>query len=202
MVLLATLGVASGVDFREKTPLAKPLSELPLQIGAWNGTRTAMGQEYLDVLKLSDYAMIDYRNSAGREVSLYVAYNSSQQKGEATHSPATCLPSSGWIFNESGAAAVSGAGGTSMQVSRAFMEKNGVKQLVYYWFPQRGRILTNLYQIKLYNFWDALTRQRTDGALVRMITPLYGNEGEREAETRLQGFVKEMVPVLNTYLPR
>ena len=49
--------------------------------------------------------------------------------------------------------------------------------MVYYWFPQRGRILTNAYELKLYAFWDALTRQRTDGALVRLITPVY--EGEK-----------------------
>ena len=53
------------------------------------------------------------------------------------------------------------------------MQKDDFKQLSYYWFPQRGRILTNAYQLKLYTFWDALTQQRTDGALVRVITPVY-----------------------------
>jgi EpsI family protein len=60
-----------------------------------------------------------------------------------------------------------------MKVNRAFMQKDDFKQLSYYWFPQRGRILTNAYQLKLYTFWDALTQQRTDGALVRVITPVY-----------------------------
>jgi hypothetical protein len=26
-------------------------------------------------------------------------------------------------------------------------------------------VLTNAWELKIYNFWDALTRQRTDGAL-------------------------------------
>ncbi len=202
VLLLVTLAVAHGVDFREKTPLTRPFSGLPLQIAEWSGTRTVMEQQFLDVLKLSDYATIYYRDPDGREISLYVAFNSSQSKGEATHSPATCLPGSGWDFRESGNASIPGTAGATMQVSRAFMEKSGVRQLVYYWFPQRGRVLTNLYQIKLYNFWDALTRQRTDGALVRIISPVYDNETPADTEARLQVFTKEIVPVLNTFLPR
>ncbi len=45
-------------------------------------------------------------------------------------------------------------------------------------------------------FWDALTRQRTDGALVRLITPVYEFEELEDAEERLQGFVGDIVPVL------
>jgi EpsI family protein len=89
-----------------------------------------------------------------------------------------------------------------MTVNRAFMEKGGARQLVYYWFPQRGRILTTLYQVKLYNFLDALTRQRTDGALVRMITPVYPSEQPAETEARLQGFARQVLPVLDTFLPK
>ena len=81
------------------------------------------------------------------------------------------------------------------------MEKSGAKELSYYWFSMRGRTLTNLYQVKFYTFWDALTRQRTDGALVRLITPVYENESLEQAEARLQGFMKEMVPVLREYIP-
>jgi EpsI family protein len=88
-----------------------------------------------------------------------------------------------------------------MRVRRAFMYKNGARELTYYWFPQRGRVLTSLYQLKLFGFWDALTRQRTDGALVRLITPVYESEKLQDAETRLQAFTREIVPVLAQFIP-
>jgi EpsI family protein len=66
----------------------------------------------------------------------------------------------------------------------------------------RGRILTNAWELKLYNFWDALTRQRTDGALVRLITPLYPGEDVVDADKRLVSFTQAIVPVLNEYLPK
>jgi exosortase D (VPLPA-CTERM-specific) len=203
-VLLATLVLANMVDFREKTPLVKSFSSFPLKVGEWRGSRMQMEQKYLDVLNLSDYALVDYKDPQGKEVSFYVAYNASQSKGQATHSPATCLPGSGWDFRESGTVSLpfTTGGEKSVRVSRAFMEKNGARQLVYFWFPQRGRVLTNLYQIKIYNFYDALIRQRTDGALVRLITPVYQDEDAGKAESRLLAFTRGIVPVLDGFLPR
>ena len=89
-----------------------------------------------------------------------------------------------------------------MKVNRAFMTKPGAKELVYFWFPQRGRILTNAYQLKIYTFWDALTRQRTDGALVRIITLVYPDEKLEDAEARLQGFTREVLPILSEFIPK
>jgi EpsI family protein len=93
-------------------------------------------------------------------------------------------------------------GGGSLRINRAFIEKGESRQLTYYWFAQRGRVLTNLYQLKIYAFWDALTRQRTDGALVRLITPVYERERLEDAEARLQGFTRAIVPVLDGFIPK
>ena len=127
----------------------------------------------------------------------------SQRKGKSIHSPETCLPGSGWVFRQAGRAQVSLAESSrSITVNRAIMEKSGFRQLSYFWFPARGRILTNAWEMKLYTFWDALTRQRTDGALVRVITPVLQGEQVEEAEARLQGFTREIVPVLDEFIPK
>jgi EpsI family protein len=63
-------------------------------------------------------------------------------------------------------------------------------------------VLTNAWDLRLYNFWGALTRQRTDGALVRVITPVYPNDDVAQAEQRLTGFTQAIVRVLNDYLPK
>lgn len=126
------------------------------------------------------------------------------RKGESIHSPETRLPGGGWEFKNAGAVTlpVNGLNGDSMRVNKVFMEKGNVKQLSYFWFPQRDRVLTNAWELKWYNFWDALTRQRTDGALVRLITPVYPNEDVPQAEARLTAFTREIVPVLNEFLPK
>jgi hypothetical protein len=159
--------------------------------------------------------------------SLQPSGQDSQRKAESIHSPETCLPGGEWEFKSAGKALVqldvtkgSTAHGStlaekvgstverangstsSITVNRAFMEKGPHKQLSYFWFPSRDRVLTNAWEMKWYNFWDALTRQRTDGALVRLITPVYQNEGVEEADRRLAEFTRAIVPVLNEYLPK
>jgi hypothetical protein len=47
-----------------------------------------------------------------------------------------------------------------------------------------------------------LTRQRTDGALVRVITLIYPDETPGQAEDRLKRFIQDMYPVLSQYLPQ
>lgn len=203
LLLAVTILLSHSINFREKTPISRPLDRFPLQLSQWRGGRMAMEKEYLDALKFDDYLMVDYKDPQGRVVSFYTAYYSSQTKGESIHSPETCLPGGGWLFEESGDVTFplkNGAG--SMRVNRAYMQKSGVRELTYYWFPQRGRIVTNLFQLKLYTFWNALTSRRTDGALVRVITPVYESEQLADADTRLQGFTREMAPVLATFLPK
>ncbi len=201
VLLGSTLVVSKTVDFREKVPIKKPLSELSMQLGEWAGTKQPMEQEFINALHFSDYTIVDYRNPKGQTINFYTAYYESQRKGEGTHSPETCLPGSGWLFREAGTTDLRLDGGKMMRINRAFMEKIGNRQLTYYWFAMRGRTLTDLYRVKFYTFWDALTRQRTDGALVRLITPVYEGENPQDAEARLQRFMRLMVPVLREYIP-
>jgi exosortase D (VPLPA-CTERM-specific) len=203
VLLIVSILLSHGVDFREKVPSSRPLDQFPLRISCWQGVRTTMEKVYLDELKFDDYVMVDYKDPHGKMVSFYTAYFGSQTKGGSIHSPASCLPGGGWIFEDSGDVTFplkNGAG--NMRVNRANMQKEGVRELTYYWFPQRGRNLTNLFQLKLFTFWNALTRRRTDGALVRVVTPVYESEQLIDADARLQGFTREITPVLATFLPK
>jgi len=75
------------------------------------------------------------------------------------------------------------------------------KQVVYYWFQQRGRVVTNEYLVKWYLLWDAVMRNRTDGALIRMTSGVQLSEQLADADRRLEAFARAMVPQLETYIP-
>jgi len=203
LLLFGSLLAGHFVDFREKIPPARPFSQFPLQVADWQGVRGQLEPDIIKRLDLSDYTMMSYTDPQGRNVQLYTAYYQSQSKGESIHSPETCLPGSGWKFEQSGVVTVpvSTEKRDAIPVNSALMRKGANRQLVYFWFPQRDRIITNAYALKFYNFWDALTRQRTDGALVRLITPVYPEEPLGEAQKRLHGFTQSVVPVLDRFLP-
>lgn len=202
LVLLFTVCASHAIEFRRSVPLERPLGTFPSEIGPWRGSHEALDPDTIRILRLSDYLVMKYHDGAGRVLELYVAYYESQQKGETTHSPETCLPGSGWEIMGDGHTRVDVGKGSLVTVNRAVVRKNGAGYIMYFWFPQRGRILTSLWQVKVYAFWDAITRQRTDGALVRVTTPIASDEDADQADARIRGFISMAAPLLENYIPR
>jgi EpsI family protein len=91
--------------------------------------------------------------------------------------------------------------GQPLRVNRTLIELGDQHQLVYYWFQQRGRVIDNEFAVKWYLFWDALTRHRTDGAMVRLITPIPSTADEVEADRRLSDVAARIAPSLPRYVP-
>lgn len=73
--------------------------------------------------------------------------------------------------------------------------------MVYYWFEQRGRRLTNDFHAKMTVLYDGMTTGRTDGALVRFVTPVHPKETVEQAEQRLQSFMGESLKRLPRFVP-
>src|SRR6185437_5802936 len=123
-------------------------------------------------LALDDYVLSDYSNSDGKVVNLYAAYYVSQRTGESPHSPLVCIPGNGWAIT----AFERTNDGAGHPINRAIIERSGAKQLVYYWYEERGRKIASEYWSKWYLLRDAITMNRSDGALVRLTTPILENE--------------------------
>jgi EpsI family protein len=84
---------------------------------------------------------------------------------------------------------------------RVLISRAGERALVYYWFDQRGRRIASEFAMKWYLLRDAIVRNRTDGAMVRVITEVGRNEDIRVADERLKGFVRVVAPRLGEFVP-
>jgi hypothetical protein len=58
------------------------------------------------------------------------------------------------------------------------------------------------YWAKYYLVKDSIKMHRSDGALVRIITPMYPGESAQAAYQRILPFAGEIVPRINDYIPR
>jgi exosortase D (VPLPA-CTERM-specific) len=184
----------------EMPPARASFADFPLALGDWQGRRAPLDQVYLDALKLDDYLLADFHRVGDPPVNVWVAYYDSQRKGQSTHSPKTCLPGGGWEFASFGTQHLH-ADGADFTVNRAVIEHGAERQLMYYWFQQRGRVVSNEYAVKWYIFWDALTRNRTDGALVRLMAPLPPDGSEAAAEHDLSQFAGLLAHDLSRFVP-
>ncbi len=203
VLAVAALGSMAIGERQEDIPPRGDFLDFPLQVGDWQGRRDTMDIEFIDALKFTDYVMVDYQRPGGDAVNFYVAYYESQRKGESAHSPRSCIPGGGWEISTLTQHAVPGAtvNGRPLVVNRTQIAKGDFKQLVYYWFQQRGRVITNEYLVKWYLFWDALTRNRTDGALVRLTAMLRPGEAWEKADARLEAFARDVEGQLQRYVP-
>ena len=206
MVVLvgASVGANSTPARDEIVPPRQSLALFPAVVGEWRGQEQPLEEHYRDVLKLDDHFLADYWRPGERlPVNFWVAYYASQRTGASAHSPQSCIPGGGWEITELSNHPVPGitADGGDVNVKRAVIAKGLSKQVVYYWFQQRGRHVTSEYSVKWLIFWDAITRKRTDGALVRLVTPVPPGGDLSGADARLADFMREIYMLTNTYIP-
>jgi exosortase D (VPLPA-CTERM-specific) len=198
LLICATLLTGSLISNRsEIIPERNRFVTFPMTIGDWHGLSSLLEPWAENDLAVDDYVLSDYNKLDGKVVNLYVAYYASQRTGESPHSPLVCIPGGGWSITSLERLDAD----STHPLNRAIIERNGSKQLVYYWYEERGRSIASEYWSKWYLLSDALTKNRSDGALVRLITAVAPGELEGDADNRLRVFMQDLQPRLREYLP-
>jgi EpsI family protein len=193
------------------TPPRETFESFPLTLGDWScETPEVIDDETLANLGATDYLICSFQNpNAPAPVTLYIGYHSTQVREEgggasanSIHPPAHCLPGSGWdiVHSESLAPDLPGFPTESPRIKRLIVAKGEHRQLVYYWYHSRGRVLAEDWQKILYVGWDRATRSRTDGALVRFTVPVIRNDVE-QAEAGFDQLASLVVPELSRFAP-
>ncbi|HKJ60400.1 MAG TPA: VPLPA-CTERM-specific exosortase XrtD, partial [Hyphomicrobiales bacterium] len=180
-----------------------PLGVFPMQIGEWGGTATYLDAEIERVLAADDYLVANY-NFDNDQISLLMTYYKSQTQGTGIHSPEVCLPGGGWEvsrWEQVSVARRNSSPVSTIRLNRAIIQNGLARQLVYYWFEERGKETPNDFEAKFLSMWDTVVSGRSDGGLVRLITPIGTAESVESAEGRLNGFLQQVLPVLPKYFP-
>ena len=183
----------------ERRSPRRSLDELPPILHDWTGTDSPLDPRVLELLRVDDYLSRVYRDGRGHLVGLYIGFYGSQRTGDTIHSPKNCLPGSGWEPVHSRLLTIDLPGQKPVQVNEYLIEKGLDRQLVLYWYHGRGRVVASEYWGKVWLVADAITRNRTDGALIRVVTS--AADGEAQARAREVEFVTELYPRLNEFIP-
>jgi len=199
-VLLGGTGLLHGMSHGEAIVARQPLKGLPYLIGTWSGQEQPLEKRIVLAVSVSDYTNRIYVNSTDLPVELYVGYYASQRTGDTIHSPKNCLPGAGWEPVKQDYATITLANGRQIKVNDYVIAQGLNKELVFYWYQGRGRVIASEYMGKFWMISDAITKNRTDGALVRLVTPIAGNNGAA-AQARLVKFTQLLFPYLNEFIP-
>lgn len=204
VLMLATAIVLQAHSRSEYFPPRKSLSSFPSHIDGWSGTDETLDQQTLDILGPGEFLVRDYENedSPQPSINLYIAYFPSQKAGDTIHSPNHCLPGAGWVPTSREVVQIPAPDGSLFPANRYVVAKTGERQLVLYWFQGHGRQVASEYWAKYYLVSDAVRINRSDGGLVRLMTPMMNGESADAAEARLMKLGSQFLPMLDRYIPR
>ena len=203
-------------SFGQVVPINKPLELFPLRMGNWQGQKgSLLGAQELSILQVRDYLMRRYVDETGQMIWLYIGYWDTQRRGAQMHSPKHCLPGGGWEPLEAqrvsipvvSASHINGtqdhlnlsAPGKTIQVNHYVLQKDQAQQVVLYWYQAQGQVVASEIDAKLQLVKNAVLHNRTDGALIRLSSPVQGTPEATLA--RQVAYVQALYPVLAEFLP-
>jgi EpsI family protein len=197
-IIVAAGMYASGASAPERLPSRETLATTPVSLQGWQGRDVALDDDVLAQLGVDDYINRRYMAADAPPVGLYVGYYASQRQGDTIHSPQNCLPGAGWRPVSAERTTVD-LGGRTIPVNRFIIQKGLDRQAVFYWYQGRSRVVASEFANKGWLMLDAARLRRTDGGLVRAITPVASTPDA--AFATLTTFSTALFPYLSSRLP-
>lgn len=178
------------------------IQSFPLVIGAWEGRSESVDAQITEKSGAEESFYALYKQPGIAVVTLYMGYRSSAflDNENFFHSPTICLPSQGWATEVSTHLIHDVHGLGRLKVSKIVAENMGTRDLVYFWFQTKDKTSpdkdTNRFDLTMH----AIVRNNTYDLFIRPVTRISPNEATADAEKRMDGFVRDMVPTLVKFL--
>jgi EpsI family protein len=201
ILLIAGIIYVNFLSSVHAVALLRPLSEFPQQLGEFTMvSEQSFSDEVMGSLGVDQYIMREYRDKDGYPLWLYVGFYESQAEGEIIHSPKHCMPGSGWNALQTDKISLPDPlnAKSSFIVNQMVLQKGLDRQLAYYWYQSRGRVVADEYWDRAYMIFDSVVKRRSDGALVRITGP--GGNLPDDIKKQQQ-FAIELLQNLSLYLP-
>ncbi len=182
-------------------PDRKDFDGIPSEFAGWEKTIRPIDPTVAEVLGADDSIVVDFKTPDGDQLNLYMAYLDAQRDGRSWHSPRQCIPGGGWKITRHDVVKARSGDDRAFNYNRMIIENGDHRQLVYYWYDQRGRKVANEFVMKFWLIVDAVIRKRSDGAMVRLITPVSRDMRIEEADAKLQAMTRRIETFLPAYVP-
>lgn len=193
----------------ERTPTLPErfdFSLFPNQLGDWRqvGDERRFSPEIEKALAADDYLAVQYRRTPDSPtLDFFTAWYGDLSADGVQHTPEICLPGAGWEIAEVERVDISKDLGleTPFRINRVIIQKETERMVVYYWFTHLGQVMPRNTAAKFSVLTKGLWAGRTDGAILRMISPLREGQPEAEADNELKALLKEILPRLPRFIP-
>lgn len=205
VALLLVTGIYVHILRYTRISIQEPvnLEALPMKLGDWRANENlVIGDETKEILKSNQDLWRSYRDSNNQEIGLFVAYFKDQKYGEQIHSPKHCLPGSGWkiVDRETYNVQLRNSPSSQLKINKLVISKKYLNEIMLYWFWTRSGVITSEYDLKFSLAKNALLRNPTDAAFIRINLPLPQGDHSPALQSASQ-FISDIFPAIKNILP-
>jgi len=185
-----------------KLPLSKPLSELPLTLGAWVGSEQPLEEEVVLIAAADEHINRSYRNArTGDMLRLYIPYYGNPRT-MVGHYPARCYIGGGWTKTDGTTATVPlpempGRQGCPVLIER--FQRGPARVTVATFYIVAGKYTANRNDARRASH-KAITAENRNYYAQVWIT-LSGAPPKEQVVRVLSDFLQELLPELEKHLP-
>lgn len=200
IVVLGAINIYMVTAKKEHIPERQAFSQFPLALAGRDLYPNTLDDQFIEMLKPDDYFIGDYIADGNQPVNLYMAYYALQKNGSLIHSPSQCIPAGGWAIEQQQVIPLEHIGMLG-NANRAIIKKDNTSLLVYYWVHQQGENFASDRDVYFSLIKRSILHNRTDGTLVRIITPVIDDDIQ-SAEAVIEDFIVELNNVFPNFLPQ
>lgn len=199
-ILVFTFYLGNSLVSKQTVALQKDLQALPAQFGPYFFMADGnWSHPYQDPNAESSSSRI-YEGPGKDQVELYIGYRSSQQVQNRLFSPKIHFPK-GWNYVSVAPTQIEIPGNEPIKANWMVTQKGDTMRLVLYWYQARGHSFAGEISNRFAEVKSLMQSGRTEGAVVRIATPLSGPENLERAKERIKDFSGYVYPELVEILP-
>lgn len=171
-----------------------PLCELPYMIGEWEGKDIHDQLKLVDILNPDERIIRAYRNSAGTEIKIQIAYFEKQQQGkELIYYPLQNL------YDNSEDISIRTDVHGFLKINKSHLKKENQDYLVLYWYNINGKIINDNYKAKLMTAVNGLFNKRSNGAVIMIYSKIKDFDDINVTLSHQINFINALNPVLQKH---
>jgi EpsI family protein len=206
-------GVSPLLTKRFELAPSDNLERLPHRIGEWTvDSRTTAPSRFPGIedsfvgaypsptgerrfQRIDDEIVREYSNDTGERVRLYVGYYRRQDQGKEIASEA------GHVLQSAARDLPLELPNGTIQLKEVVQRNASSERGLLYWYDVNGRVVSDVYAAKVYTVWDALTRVRTNGAVVMIAWEADAGPRSQQARDNAIAFARVLLVQLRPLLP-
>ena len=200
-LFIAVIASSPIAEREDNIVSSKPFSSFPEMLGKWKANEKRLPASVEESAAASDYYNGTFTSPEGKGINLYVSYYADQKLGPAPHSPELCIPGGGWKITSNKPYELKNRKGKSIEVSRLIITKGDHKIITYYWLKQGNKTFIKQYMARLDLILLAITENRSDAALLRLVSEVSKDETMADTDARMQEMAIELLDVILDYVP-